>query len=73
MGAMIIPKRLAGIIQALGIILFLQACQAGGGSFCDIARPLRPSAASLAAMSDAEVAAMLAHNRKGQKLCGWRP
>lgn len=57
----------------LAALVTLAACQTTGGTFCDIARPLRPSAASLAAMSDAEVAAMLAHNRKGQKLCGWRP
>lgn len=57
----------------LAALVTLAACQTTGGTFCDISRPLRPSAASLAAMSDAEVAAMLAHNRKGQKLCGWRP
>lgn len=64
-----------GSVKVLAImaILALAACQTTGGTFCDIARPLRPSAASLAAMSDAEVAAMLAHNRKGQRLCGWQP
>jgi len=41
--------------------------------FCAIAKPLRPSPEVIAVMSDAEVAAMLAHNRKGAALCGWRP
>jgi hypothetical protein len=43
------------------------------GSFCDIAKPLRPSASTIDAMTDAEVAAMLAHNRKGAALCKWKP
>lgn len=61
-----------GKVIALAACLLLAACQTGG-EFCDVARPLRPSAATLAAMTDAEVAAALAHNRKGEKLCGWRP
>lgn len=51
----------------------LSACQTTSGSFCDIARPQRPSPAEIVAMSDARVADVLAHNRKGQKLCGWKP
>lgn len=57
----------------LATLLALVACQTTGGSFCDIAKPLRPSKETVAALTDAEVAALLAHNRKGQKLCGWRP
>lgn len=58
---------------ALALLITLAACQTGGGSFCDVSRPLRPSAAALAAMTDSEVAAMLAHNEKGERLCGWTP
>lgn len=54
-------------------VLLLAGCVPGGGDFCDIARPLRPTHETLAAMTDAEVAAALAHNRKGEALCGWRP
>lgn len=54
-------------------LLALSACQHGGGGFCDIARPMRPSEAALAAMTPAEVADMLGHNETGQRLCGWRP
>lgn len=54
-------------------LVALVGCQTASGSFCDIAKPQRPSPAEIAAMSDARVAAVLAHNIKGQKLCGWRP
>ena len=51
----------------------LAACQTSGGSFCDIARPQRPTQSEIAAMTDARVAEVLALNEKGQRLCGWRP
>lgn len=59
-------------VAALCALLALSACQTTSGSFCDIARPQRPSVAEIEAMSDARVADVLAHNRKGQKLCGWK-
>jgi hypothetical protein len=59
-------------IAALCALLALSACQTASGSFCQIARPQRPSAAEIEAMSDARVAEVLAHNRKGQKLCAWK-
>ena len=43
------------------------------GGFCAVSSPLRLSAAAVDALSDAEVKALLAHNRKGEKLCGWKP
>jgi hypothetical protein len=58
---------------ALASLLALSACQTPSGSFCAIEAPLRPSAAEISAMSDATVAALLAHNLKGQKLCRWKP
>jgi hypothetical protein len=55
-------------------LLALAACTTTpSGSFCDIAKPLRPSASTIDAMTDAEVAAMLAHNKRGQALCKWKP
>lgn len=57
----------------LSALLALAACQTTAGDFCDIARPQRPSAAEIEAMPDARVAEVLAHNRKGQAMCGWRP
>jgi hypothetical protein len=56
---------LAGLIALAG-------CTTTKGSFCAIASPQRPSAAAVDAMTDAQVKALLAHNRTGQKLCGWK-
>ncbi len=63
------------MVKALAFVglLALAACQTASGAFCDIAKPQRPSAAEIEAMSDARVAEVLAHNIKGQRLCGWRP
>lgn len=68
MGAL---KIMRGTLAALSLIL-LVSCQTTSGTFCDIARPQRPSAAEIEAMSDARVADVLAHNLKGKKLCGWK-
>lgn len=57
----------------LAALLALAACQTPGGSFCDVAKPMRPTAAEIDGMSDDSVAAVLAHNEKGARLCGWRP
>lgn len=65
---MVIPK-----IIALSLLLALSACITAKGSFCDVAKPVRLSSAAIDAMSDAEVNAALAHDRKGEKLCGWKP
>ncbi len=60
-------------ITMLSALLFLAACTTTKGTFCAISKPLRPSEATIAAMSDAEVADMLRHNEAGAKLCGWKP
>lgn len=53
-------------------MLALAGCVTSGGSFCDIARPIRVTEQTIAAMTDGEVEAALAHNLKGQELCGWK-
>lgn len=54
-------------------LLALGACSTTKtGNFCDIAQPLRPSPATVSALTDAEVAEMLKHNERGKALCGWR-
>jgi hypothetical protein len=58
------------------IIMFLVAlagCTTTRGSFCEISQPTRLSKAAIAGLSDAEVKKILADNRKGEKLCGWKP
>jgi len=63
------------VAKALTLALFmaLAACQTASGSFCAISHPIRLSQTAIAALSDAEVATVLAQNEKGQKLCGWHP
>lgn len=58
---------------ALVAMLTLGACTTTGGSFCAVEHPIRPTKAEVANLSDATVAAILAHNQKGQRLCGWKP
>ncbi|MCB1484849.1 MAG: hypothetical protein KDJ17_08145 [Hyphomicrobiaceae bacterium] len=60
------------MVKVIPLLLLLAACQATGGSFCDIADPIRLSAERIDTLSDAEVARILAHNTKGQRLCGWK-
>lgn len=61
-----------GKVATITLALLIAGCATTGGSFCDIAKPLRPSPAIVDAMSDREVKDMLAHNEKGRKLCGWK-
>lgn len=60
-------------VAALVLLIALAACQTSKGSFCAIADPIRPSAAALASMTDAEVRKALEHNETGARLCGWKP
>ena len=61
------------MVKVIAILLVLAGCTTVGGSFCAVEHPIRPAKAEVATLSDASVAAILAHNEKGQKLCGWRP
>lgn len=62
-----------GKAVALAALLMLAACQTSAGDWCDIAKPIRLSHDAIDAMSDVDIAAVLAHNRKGAAMCGWRP
>jgi hypothetical protein len=55
------------------VLLFAGCASTPRGSFCDIEHPTRLSDATIDVMPDVEVADALAHNRKGEKLCGWKP
>jgi hypothetical protein len=61
------------MVKALILAAFvaLSACTTTGGSFCDIAEPIRP--ANVDVLTDAEVSQILSHNAKGTALCGWKP
>lgn len=55
-------------------LLFLAACQTTGkGDFCSIAQPIRLPSEQIDQLTDAQVKELLAHNRKGAALCGWKP
>ncbi|TGQ41348.1 hypothetical protein [Mesorhizobium sp. M00.F.Ca.ET.216.01.1.1] len=69
MGKGLIPA----IVPVMALAVTLAGCTAAGGSFCAVSSPPRLSATAIDALSDAEARALLAHNRKGEKLCGWRP
>ena len=65
-------------IAVLALTCSLGACATltggrGGGSFCDVEKPIRPSSAEQAAMTPARKRANLAHNEFGAQQCGWRP
>lgn len=64
-----------GLILALLVVpaVALAACTTATGGFCAVSSPLRLSGNAVDMLSDVEVRALLAHNRKGQKHCGWRP
>jgi hypothetical protein len=59
-------------VALFSALLFLAACQTTGGSFCSIAKPVRPAKETVDKLSDAEVSAILAHNKKGERLCKWK-
>lgn len=60
-------------ILVLAALVALAGCQTAKGSFCAISHPIRLSQKTIAALSDAEVAQVLAFNKKGQRLCHWKP
>ncbi len=62
-----------GKVIALSLILALVGCTTTKGSFCTVAKAIRPSKETIEKLTDAEVAAILAHNRKLQKLCRVQP
>lgn len=58
---------------ALALLIALAGCtQTTKGTFCAISSPIRLSSQAVDALSDQEVKDILAHNRKGAKLCGWK-
>jgi hypothetical protein len=61
------------MVKIIALSLMVAGCTATGGTFCKVEHPIRPTKAEVATLSDASVTAILAHNEKGQRLCGWRP
>lgn len=44
-----------------------------GGAFCDVAKPLTPSAGDAESLSIGLGRQVIAHNRYGEQACGWTP
>ncbi|RWO68980.1 MAG: hypothetical protein EOS17_16940 [Mesorhizobium sp.] len=62
------------MVKAIAWMCFvtLTGCTTVGGSFCAIEHPIRLARAEVETLSDASTTAILAHNEKGAKLCGWK-
>lgn len=56
----------------VALVAALAGCSTAKGGFCAVSSPLRLSAKAVDALSEEEARALLAHNLKGEKLCGWR-
>lgn len=50
-------------------MLFVSSCNAGGGNFCDVARPLFIDKDDV--LTDGTARQILNNNEKGQELCRW--
>ncbi|TPM38151.1 hypothetical protein [Mesorhizobium sp. B2-3-4] len=61
-----------GLMLAL-VLAATAGCTTAKGGFCAVSSPLRLSVGAVDALSDAEVKPLLAHNRKGERLCEWKP
>lgn len=59
-----------GTLAALA--LTLAGCQTTGGMTCDGWKPIRPTKAEIAQLSDQQVRMLLQHNEFGRKTCGWK-
>lgn len=62
-----------GKVAILAVLLLAGCTTTKGGNFCQISSPMRLSSQAVDALSDAEVKQLLAHNKRGVKLCGWHP
>ncbi|MBZ9856766.1 hypothetical protein LB566_23520 [Mesorhizobium sp. CA13] len=62
-----------GKVIVLLLLGALSGCVTAAGDFCAVSSPQRISAAAVDQLTDAQARALLAHNRKGQQLCGWKP
>jgi hypothetical protein len=62
-------RALAGVLPCL----LLAMCATTGGATCDGWKPIRPTKADIAKLSDSAVSQLLSYNEYGRKVCGWKP
>jgi len=62
------------MVRVAALVLFLAACQTipVDGDFCRRNQPLRFSPEQVDAMTDEQAKRVLAHNKRGAALCGWK-
>lgn len=60
-------------LALISMLALAGGCARTTGDFCDLAKPQRPTAASLAVMSEQEKRDLVVHNELGEERCGWRP
>lgn len=61
------------VLIAVCAFFALTACTTTKGSFCQISSPIRMSADTIDHLQDDEIGDLVAHNEKGERLCGWKP
>lgn len=67
-------ERLNDVLLIGAVLLALTACsQTVGGQFCQVAKPIVPTSADVAGISDRLVNQILTHNETGAELCKWKP
>ncbi len=67
-----IPFAIPGAALVLAALVGCQSVPVRG-DFCHRNSPIRLSADQVDALTDDQVARILAINERGRKLCGWRP
>lgn len=68
-------SRSRSMLAAFLLTTLVSACNGGRAvdTFCVVNEPIRPTAAQVAKMTDAQVNKTLVHNEFGAKRCGWKP
>lgn len=60
------------MVKVIALCLALSGCVSAGGNFCAIESPKRYTPAQIETMGPEVKRDVLAHNEKGEKLCGWK-
>lgn len=60
------------LLVLIAVLAGVAACTTTSGSFCAISHPVRLSQTAIDGLSDAEVASILAINKRGETLCHWK-
>jgi len=59
--------------RLVALCILLAGCGQTAGTFCEFGEPHTFTERTLSVMTAAEVKQELRHNKKGERLCGWKP